>query len=350
MWSTPRAVTSQEAATLVISGEVRVADESADSGTVVLHQVSTFFTGEVDSVAVGPGGGFEFVIPRLSEDPGDHVYFASIRYQGVLYFGGPVTEAADTVGTYLIRAYPAVGASPETRPPLRIRNTFLDRAESGMGWLVTDLFEIENHTSTTIVASEHGPSWSYALPPGAVDFAVGESDLSSDAASFGGGRVNTSAPIPPGESVYLFRYRLPEDAFTMPLEGTTGSMELLFREPAGVLTVGGLADVGPIDMEGGTFRRFAGRELAPSVVTVAPGRALSPANSVPIVAVLLALALTVAGSFLAIRSRLRPAWATRTRRQALVEIARLDEAWHRGELEVDDYDRRRGRLLRELNG
>jgi len=347
---TPQAVTPQEPAALVISGEVRVADEPADTGTVVLHRVSASFTGEVDSVAVGSGGGFEFVIPGLPEATGEDVYFASIRYQGVLYFGGPVTEAADTVGTYLIRAYPAVGATPGIHLPLRVRNTFAERAESGTGWRITDLFEIENNTQTTIIASEHGPSWSYPLPPGAVDFAVGESDLASEAASYSGGRVNTSAPVPPGESVYLFRYRIAADAFTLPLEGATGSMELLFREPAGEFTVGGLAAVGPTELEGGIFRRFAGRELAPSVVTVEPGRTAVPLDSVRLVAVLLALALTVAGSFLAMRARLRPARVADSRRQTLVEIARLDEAWHRGELEVDDYDRRRERLLGELEG
>lgn len=334
----------------MISGEVRVADEPADSGTVVLHRVSTFFSGEVDSAAVGSGGRFQFVIPALSEAAGGDVYFASIRYQGVLYFGGPVTEAADTVGTYLIRAYPAVGATPETQLRLRIRNTFAERAESGMGWRITDLFEIENNTQTTVIASEHGPSWSYPLPPGAVDFTVGESDLASEAASFSGGRVSTSAPVPPGESVYLFRYSISDEAFTLPLEGATGSMELLFREPAGEFTVGGLAGVGPMELEGGIFRRFAGRELAPSVVTVVPGQAASPQDSIPLVGVLLALALTVAGSFLAMRMRLRPAGVANARRQALVEIARLDEAWHRREMEADDYERRRGRLLQELKG
>lgn len=343
-------MTSQEPATLVIAGEVHIGEELADSGTVVLHRVSAFFTGEMDSVSVGPGGGFEFVIPQLSEAPGDDVYFASIRYQGVLYFGGPVTEAADTVGTYLIRAYRAVGAGPGTRLPVRVRNTYVDRAESGTGWRVTDLFEIENLTRTTIIASENGASWSYGLPPGAVGFTVGQSDLASDAASFRGGRVHTSAPVPPGESVYLFHYRISDDAFTLPLEGATGSMELLFREPAGELTVGGLAAVGPIDMEGGTFQRFAGRDLAPSIVTVEPGQALTPSSSIPLVAVLLALALTVAGSLLAMRTRPRPARVTNARRQALVEIARLDEAWQRGELEVGDYDHRRRQWLRELKG
>ena len=346
----PQAVSSQEPAPLVISGEVHIGEELADSGTVVLHRVSTFFTGEVDSVSVGLGGGFEFSIPAPSEPFGDDVYFASIRYQGVLYFGGPVTEAADTVGTYLIHAFPAVGAAPDTRLPVRIRNTFVERAESGTGWRVTDLFEIENRTRTTIIASENGASWSYTLPPGAVDFAVGQSDLASDAASFRGGRVHTSSPVPPGESVYLFRYSIPEDAFELPLEGATESMELLFREPAGELTVGGLAAVGPMDLEGSTFRRFAGRELAPSVVTVEPGQALTPSSSIPLVAVLLALALTVAGSLVAMRARLRPARVESARRLALVEIARLDEAWQRGEMEVDDYDRRRGALLRELKG
>lgn len=346
----PTAANAQTSPGLVISGEVRIGDELADSGTVVLHRVSTLFSGEVDSVSVRSDGRFEFVIPQPEDlDLGNDVYFASLRYQGILYFGGTVSEAADTVGTYLIRAYPTVGAGPSIHVPVRVRNTFLERSAPGPGWMVTDLFEIENRSAATVVASEFGPTWSHPLPPGATDFAVGQSDLSPDAASFSGGVVHVSAPVPPGERVYLFRYRIPSDAFTLPLEGGTGSMELLFLEPAGELTVNGLASVGPLDMEGATYRRFAGRDLAGTVVTVAPGRPLSPSASIPLVAVLLALGLTVAGSILAMRIPRRASTRMAARRRdVLLAVARLDEQWHSGKIEADEYRRRRGALLAEL--
>ena len=350
MWTLlPTSAGSQESSRLVISGEVRIGDELADSGTVVLHRVSPFFSGEVDSVSVRRDGGFEFAIPGAFDPLAGDVYFASLRFQGVLYFGGPVSEAADTVGTYLIRAFPTVGAGPGIRLPVRVRNTFLERSGSGSGWTVTDLFEIRNNTAMTVIASEEGATWSHALPPGAIGFEVGQSDLAPDAASFGGGSVHVSAPVPPGESVYLVHYRIPGDAFTLPLEGGTGSMELLFREPAGELTVNGLAALSPLDMEGGTYRRFAGRDLAATVVTVEPGQPISPSGSIPMVAVLLALALTVAGSLLAMRTPSRlPTRAAARRRQVLLEIARLDEQWSNREVEADEYGRRRGRLLTQL--
>ncbi len=340
---------AQEPTLPVIAGEVRIGNELADSGTVVLHRVSVFFSGEVDSVSVDPQGGFEFVVPEPFDPLGDDVYFASTRYQGVLYFGGPVSEAADTVGTYLIRAYPTVPAGPSTELHIAVRNMFVEKAPSSPGWWVTDLFEIHNDTETTVVASEMGATWSHSLPPGAVDFQVGESDLAPEAASFSGGAVHVSAPVPPGERVYLFRYNVPAEAFSLPLADGTESMELLFREPAGDLAVSGLAAVGPIDMEGATFRRFAGRDLAATVVTVEPGRPVSPTASIPLVAAFLALALTLAGSVLALRGSLPSSRRARARRSRLMlKVARLDEKWSNGELEPGDYQHRRNQLLTEL--
>ena len=404
---------AQDAPPLVLSGQLLVGGEPADSGTVVLHQVSAFFTGEVDSARVDPEGRFRFTLPgslggeaaaggpaeggggagdeaapgRAGDEaaallqsaglPGGEVYFASVRYQGVLYFGGPVTESADTEGSYVIRAYPTVGAREDTPLPLRVRNTFVQRSASGAGWEVTDLFEIENRTQTTIIASEQGPAWWHPLPPEAGGFSVGPSDLNPDAASFRGGRVHTSSAVPPGESVYLFRYTIPGDRFTLPLSPGTRSMELLFREPAGELEVAGLAAVGPVDMEGGTFRRFAGRDLAASLVTVAPASAFDPSGSIPMVAVVLTLALTAAGALLALRGSTAGAGAAPRRhaatdvpahdaaapprhgsapqdaaaRQAvLIEVARLDEERSRGALSDEEHARRRARLIGGLDG
>lgn len=335
----------------VFAGEVRIGTEPADTGTVVLHRVSPIASGSVDSVEVTEGGRFEFVVDAPADSAAVDVYFASIRYQNLLYFGAPVTGAADLEAGYVVQAYPSVGASPDTRLPVRVRNVFVEKADPAPGWLVTDVFEVENAMEVTIVASEEGATWSHALPPDAFAFSVAQSDLAPEGASFSAGRVYVSTPFPPGELAYGFHYQIPGERFTLPMEGATRSMELLFREPAGEFTVTGLASVGPLELDGATFRRFAGRDLAPSVVVVEPGAPRTPIGSMPLLAVLLGLALTAAGSILVFRARLQGARTSGARRrELLIAIARLDEAWSSGELAVEDYDRQRRRLLDELKG
>ncbi len=345
-----RSVAQAPPGRFVFAGEVRIGAEPADTGTVVLHRVSPTFSGSVDSVEVTDEGRFEFVVDAAADSLGGDVYFASVRYQHLLYFGAPVTGPSDLGEAYVVRAYASVGATPDMRLPVRVRNVFVEKADPGPGWLVTDIFEVENGMEVTVVASEEGATWSHALPAGAFAFRVGQSDLPPEGASLSGGRVFVSTPFPPGELAYGFHYQIPEDRFSLPMEGATRSMELLFREPAGELTVTGLASVGPLELDGATFRRFAGRELSPSVVVVEPGAPL-PVRSMPLLAVLLGLALTAAGSILVFRTRLQSARTSGgRRRELLILIARLDEAWNAGELPVEEYDRRRRRLLDELKG
>lgn len=344
------ATAEQEPGSGVLSGQVLVGDLPADSGTVVLHRVSAEFVGEIDSVGVGEGGTFEMRLPEISGDGLDDVFFATVRYQNVLYFGEAITAHPEPGGTYVIQAYPSIPAGPDARPRVRIRNLFVEPLDPGPGWAIWDYFQLGNDAPATLVAGEHGPVWSHSLPPEAVDFRVGESDLSAGTASFSGGRVHVSAPMPPGDTVYLFRYTISSDRFSVPMEGTTGSMELLIREPAGEIAVAGLANVPEVEIEGVRFRRFAGRDLAPSEVTVARGGTGGPLSSVSVSAILLALALAGAGALVAARSQARPrrSSAGRTRRQVLVAIARLDEQRVAGRLAADDYERQRARLLEEL--
>lgn len=335
----------------ILSGRVLIGDAPADTGTVVLHRVSPTFTGAVDSVRVVREGAFRVPLDGLSDDATDDVFFASVRYRNVLYVGGAVTTTDDLADPYVIRAYPTVAAGPGVSLPIRVRNFFAVRSSGGSGWSVSDLFELRNDFQATVIASEAGAAWSYALPPGALDFEVGESDLPPGAASFSGGRLHSSAPVPPGESVYLVRYRIPAEEFTIPLEGVTESMELLIREPAGDLAVAGLMSTDPVTLEDVTYRRFAGREVAPSVVTVASGSRVLPGSRLSLVAVMLALALALVGAALAFRSRTQAAATTADRRRrALVEVARLDERWNAGAIDAEEYDVRRRELLRELGG
>ena len=344
------ATAAQEPGSDVLSGQVLVGDLPADSGTVVLHRVSAQFAGAIDSVSVGEGGTFEIRLPEVSGDGTDDVFFATIRYQDVLYIGEAITAQPETAGTYVIQAYPAIPAGPDARARVRIRNLFVEPLDPGPGWAIADFFELGNDLPATLVASEHGPTWSHALPPEAADFRVGQSDLSAGMASLSDGQVHVSASMLPGESVYLFRYTISSDRFSVPMEGPTGSMELLIREPAGEIAVAGLANVPEVEMEGVRYRRFAGRDMAPAVVTVARGGSGGPLSSVPVSAILLTLALAGAGALVAARSQAtrRRSSTGPTRQEVLVAIARLDEEQGADRLPEEDYEQRRARLIEEL--
>ena len=345
--SYPAAGVLREAEGRVLVGRVFVGDRPADTGTVVLHRVSGDSSGEVDSVGVGTGGRFEFVLPA-SVGTGGAVFFAAIRHQGVLYFGPAISGGRNATGRYDIQAYPAVPADPTTRPTLQVRNIVAVRPESGRGWDVTDFFELRNGASATLVAGGSGSTWSHVLPPGAEELRAGRSDLSAGA-SLRDGRVQVSAPIPPGESLHLLRYHIPSDDFTLPLEVATGSVELLVREPAGHLAVSGLAAVDGVDLEGVRYRRFAGRDLAPSVVTVNAGSSQAPPVSGSLVAVLLTFALAGAGALLAARQgRMSGGRTGSRRRRVLAGVARLDEERAAGRITREDHESRRIRLLEEL--
>ena len=325
-------------------------DELADSGTIVLHRVSAFFTGEVDSAAVGPGGAFELRVPETPAPGGTDVYFASVRWDEVLYFGSAITGPPEQGTPYVVQAYPAAEAGTASPPVrVRVRNLFLELADPAPGWRAMDLFELRNAAPATVVAGPSGATWSYPLPPGAVEFSVGESDLSPGAASVSAGRVHVSSALRPGESVYLFRYRVSGDVLRIPMEGPTASMELLIREPAGELSVQGLAAAEPVELDGTTYRRFAGREMAPAPVVVRSGDASAPVASIPVLAAVLAVALAVVGATAAMRAHSRRApSAAGSRRQDLLEIAELDEAMRAGKVGSGEYERRREQILRRL--
>lgn len=343
---------AQEPGGGVLTGQVLIGDLPADSGTVVLHRVSLQFSGEIDSVPVGDDGIFEIRVPEVTGDATDDVFFATIRYQDVLYIGEAITAQPESGGgSYVIQAYPAIPAAPGPGARIRVRNLFAEPLDPGPGWAVADYFELGNDTRATLVASDQGPTWSHTLPPEATDFRVGRtSDLSAAMASFREGRVHVSAPMLPGERTYLFRYTISSDRFTVPMEETTGSMELLIRESAGEVAVTGLLSVPVVEIEGVSYRRFAGRDMAPSVISVARGGDGGPLSSVSLAAVLLTLALAGAGAIVAARSRSarRPSASRRTRQEVLVAIARLDEEREAGRISKETYEQRRARLLEEL--
>ncbi|MCJ7629583.1 MAG: hypothetical protein MUO50_14500, partial [Longimicrobiales bacterium] len=190
---------AQEEVIPVLRGEVRVGDAPLTDGFVVLHQVSAESSGEVDSVRVGGDGSFEIRLPHVPDHATrPEIFFASVQYRGLLYFGQAVTDAVQLDSLYLIQAYDTVSVPPGgAQIPLSVRNLFLERTENG--WAVADVFQLRHDGDRTLYSPEEGVVWAYPLPRPATDFQVGQADMAPDAVRFVDGRLEVYSPLPPGE-------------------------------------------------------------------------------------------------------------------------------------------------------
>jgi hypothetical protein len=356
----------------MLDGTVFVGGAPMVDGTVVLHHLTGTSQGDLDSTRVEPDGTFSFQLPRSPDPAVGDVYFASVRHAGVLYFGPAITEAAQLDSAYAVMAYdtivaPAAGMSV----PLRSRSIFFEPDSSG-AWRVTDLFQLVNEGDRTLVTREGGVVWSHPLPAAARDVSTGEGELSFAAAEYEDGRLVVRAAVPPGERLFVVRYRVPDVAIEIPNVGPTGALDVLVREPAPPVEVPGLELVDRIELEAGsTYLRFTGADVTAPVISIVAGEEPSPPR-VEWVAFLLAIVLGAAGLWV-LRSGSVPATAggaasDRTastapvsggapeqaawEREALLhQVARLDEDFASGEKTPEEraaYQQRRQALLRRI--
>ncbi len=340
-----------------LRGTVMVGSEPLSEGTVILHRVSTDSSGNIDSTRVARDGTFSFVLPTVP-DPGgrNDIYFASVRLEGVLYFGQAVSQAAQLDSTYLIQAYRSVVVPPEGATlTMAVRNLFLEPGPENT-WRATDVLQLRNDGDRTLIAADGGVVWSYAFPPMASDFQLGQGDLAADAVEFIGHLVRLKAPVPPGDRFFMVRYTLPEPPFSVPVPGLTESMEVLVREPAPPLEVVGLDEMDIVSLEiGNNFRRYGATNLLNATISVEAG---VPERGIPTqgLAVVLAVLLGGAGVYAFRRPRIAPTpipvgLPTDRRAALLLEIAQLDErmdARGTSDAEQTEFSARRASLLQRL--
>jgi hypothetical protein len=299
---------------------------------VILHRVTADTAGEIDSIRTSANGSFAFDLPSVPNPlMSDDVYLASVRYQGILYFGEPISAAFQLDSAYLIPVYDTTVAPAQGFAlPLRVRYMMLDAAAS---WVVTDGFQIENPGQTTLVAPEGGYVWSYPLPPGATDLEVGDGDATPEAVNIVDGSLRISSPIIPGIRQYMIRYRLTEPRLDAALPGPVAQVDLLIREPGPELTVLGLQSAEPVELDPGTtYRRYTAVNLEDARVRVLPGAGSRPFNMAWI-AVALALVLVITTFWTArypagapIAEGPSPVLPVELRERLLLEVATLDES------------------------
>ncbi len=351
-----------------LEGRVLRGDGPLAGAQVVLHRVSADSAGELDSIATGPDGRFRFRLPALpDEGEAGRVYFASVRHQGILYFGPALSRPVQLDSVYTIQAWdtltaPAAGADV----PVGVRYLILESVPEG--WLVTDLYELEVEPGRTLVASDEGATWRHPLPTGAraaegPDGAGGFGGL--DAAPGGedagprveDGHVVVRAPLSPGPRQFVIRYVVPElDGLAIPFAQAVGTVEMLVQEPVPDLEVTGLDAVESVEMEPGVrYRHYTGSFPGSTVVTL---RVAEAPFRLPLewTAVVLGLLLAAAGVAAVRRGGRRPGapgvpyapaadaaseLSPDERRRLLVEVAQLDEQLEAVEPGSDDEARLR---------
>jgi len=333
---------------------VFLGDSTLTSGTVVLHHVATNAQGEIDSTRVGRDGTFSFQLPTVPDPGRAEVYFASVRHSGILYFGNAITTAIQLDSLYEIHTYDT-RTVPEggVQLPVEVRNLFLE--PDGDAWQVTDLFQLLNEGDRTLVAPEGGFIWRYPLPPRAADPAVAQAQFSTGMAEVENGDLVVRTPVAPGERLFVVRYHVPDPFLTLPLPGTTQTLEILVREPAPPIDAPGLVVGDRVEIEPGTtYRRFSGSNLSNTTVRLVeaevPGK--PPVRWFAVILGVLLGSVAVWAVQKGRPQRSPVATGEDARRSLILEVAQLDEAFeatpdHTPE-ERGAYQARRAELLRRL--
>jgi hypothetical protein len=344
-------IAAQVAAEAVLEGTVFVGDSVLEGGTVVLHHLSEGSQGEFDSLAIAPDGTFSFRLPNVPDPTRNDVFFASVRHHGVLYFGPAITTALELDSIYEIHAYDTLLAPAEGRMvALQSRGVFFE--PDSAGWRVTDLFQLRNDESRTIVARPGGRVWSHPLPTEARDVTTGEGEVAFDAAVFENGELVVRAALPPGERLFVVRYRVDSPLMEVPNPGEPEALDILVREPAPPLEVEGLELLDRVEVEAGsTYLRFSGTDVSRPTIRIVESDVSGPPR-VEWAAVVLALVLAAAAAILLHPGRSpAPAEPAPDRNALLLRVAQLDEEFDRPDLaapDLDEYRRRRTDLLRRI--
>jgi hypothetical protein len=352
----PVTIASQVVAEPILRGRALNGDTTLSSGVAVLHHLSEFSEGEVDSIPLGADGSFEVLLPNVPDPSRGDIFFVSIRHDGVLYFGSALNTAAQLDSIYTIQTYDTVYAPAEgLELPVQVRNLFFE-PEDGR-WRIMDLFQLRNDDTRTLVTRDSGIVWRYPLVEGATDFDLGQGELSPEAVTLEDGDLVVRAPLPPGERLFVVQYWVDDPFVTVPTPGMTKVIEVLVREPAPLTDIEGLDFLELIELEtGSTYRRYSADSLTLAGIRLVPAE-IPFQPPVGWLAVILGMLLAGFGAF-AISRREVPveaeagaAYSGRSdRRSLLVAVARLDEGFE----SLDDptgadqaqYERQRMDLLR----
>jgi hypothetical protein len=334
------------------AGPVPVADQ-----WVILHRVGNDRSGPLDSVRTTRAGGYAFSYRVVGDSQA--IYFASTSYGGVAYFTSPFRAPVVAGDDAAITVFDTT-SNPA---PIKLagRHIIIGAAQPTGRRPVGEVLDLENDSTVTVVARDSTPLWTAHVPSGATDFQLNSnSTIAPGAINRRGSSVGLFAPISPGLRQFAFTYELPPDAFplSLPLERTTGLLEILVQEPTARVEGPRLREVASVTTEGRNFRRYLADELPGTVVVriSVPAAAGAQRMKVIIALVVVAIAAMLIALAVVFRRRLpaarRPPLTARRTEVFIRDIATLDaELERRSDLsdnERAEYGARRATLKQQL--
>jgi hypothetical protein len=274
----------------------------------VLHAVSPAGGGQpIDSTRTDGRGDYLLTIRRPDSSA---IYVVSSWRAGIAYFSEPVPRD----GGARARLGPLyVFDTSSTGPAVRLARRLVTVTKvKGDGTRdVLELIELENPGDATRVAVDTlRPTWAGAIPSAAIQFQVGQGDVSPQAVALRGDSVSVYGPLPPGERKQLsYAYVLPATVhgLDVPIDQATDEVDLLLEDTTAVVTARALDSLGVETVEGRRFARYRSRTLAAGVpVAIAfRERRFAPEMIVPWVVGVVGLMLAV-GFVVALRRRPSP--------------------------------------------
>ncbi|MEE8251677.1 MAG: hypothetical protein V3R24_08050 [Gemmatimonadales bacterium] len=288
----PRAVEAQQ---FTVHGQV-IHVGANDSTPVVggwatLHQVTLAGGGPVDSTRTNRAGRYRL---QASEFDSTAIYVVSAEHDGIAYFTLPIRPSGGDAGTAEpLLVYDTSSTVPELH--LAQRHVIVRPRSSEGTFRVLEILVLENRGRLTRISPDSvTPVWLGAIPEGAIQFQVGESDVSDQAVTRRGDSVAVIAPVPPGDRQIIVSYLLPEETteFSVPIDNPVGRLNVLVGDTAALVTAT-LADMGIEVLEDIPFVRYEGFNVVPGTpIAIRFGRVpISPDDLVLPVVLLAALIL-----------------------------------------------------------
>lgn len=243
---------------------------------VTLHRIGQGESGPVDSILTDRTGEFVFSVSADSAS----MYLATARHSGIAYFAPP-SRLGDANGESEIVVFDT------TSGPLAVRVSgrhLVVSAPNARGDReVVEVYEIQNDTLATLVASPQKPTFRARIPDRALNPRANQGDFTGSSVRFSPGAVDVLAPIAPGVRQLVLAYDLAARDFPMELglDDSASVFEILLEESTGRVEGGSLDSRGPVTVEGRVFQRFTGRDIPAgmSFSIMVPTRA---ASAVPV--------------------------------------------------------------------
>jgi len=267
---------------------------------VVIHRVLADQGGPLDSICTDAGGRYRF---RVRPDTGA-LYLTSTLYRGIGYFSEALDlrgRVRDTVPDLLVYDTSSTGA------PIRLvrRLITIARPKPDGARDALEILELQNPGPATRVTDDTTrPVWSGRIPRQAIQFQVGQGDLSPAAISLRGDSILVTGALAPGPTKQVsVGYVLPGDLSRVVFRADQATAELDFLlEDTTAKVIGAAAAMGVQPIEQRSFARYRAQQLRPgdSVIIEFPGGPFRVQSLLPYVIVLL-IVIFAAAFFVALR-------------------------------------------------